>query len=262
MCPAGKPLAEGERVILYREGEKPIHVVLTNGQKMVGSFGVIDLAPAIGKEEGSTMVVAGTEFVVLRPSIRDVMAGWARPTQIVTPKDAQYLIYLAGVFPGALVLEAGTGSGCLTLFLANAVGPNGRVVSYDRRPEHQKIAKESLERSGLIDRVTLKIADISGGFEERGADSVLLDIPEPWDATKAAIAALRAGGYLAAYVPTYNQLEKTVRNMREEHLGEVVSMELLERPLHVGEGGTRPSFEMLGHTGFLIGARKVRVSSK
>jgi tRNA (adenine57-N1/adenine58-N1)-methyltransferase len=259
---AGRPFVEGERVVLYREGEKPLQVVLSNGPKMVGNFGVIDLSPAIGKEEGSTIVVAGTSFVVLRPSIRDVMATWARPTQIVTPKDAQYLLYLAGVFPGALVIEAGTGSGCLTLFLANAVGPEGRVISYDRRPEHQKVARESLERSGLLDRVTLKIADISGGFEEKGADSVLLDIPEPWEATRAAIDALHAGGYLAAYVPTYNQLERTVRNMREEQLGDVVSMELLERPLHVGEGGTRPAFEMLGHTGFLIGARKVKVANR
>jgi tRNA (adenine57-N1/adenine58-N1)-methyltransferase len=254
----GGPLAEGESVILYREGEKPLSVVLSKGPRLLEGFGVLDLGPAIGKDEGSVLTLAGTSYTVLRPTLRDLFATMPRPTQIVTPKDAQYLLYLANVFPGALVLEAGTGSGFLTLFLARAVGPEGRVVSYDRRPDHQKVARSTLERAGLIDRVTLKIADVSQGFQEKGADSVLLDLPEPWDVMRAAIDALHPGGCMTAYVPTYNQLEKTVRKMREEALGQIDSVELLERPLHVGEGGTRPSFEMLGHTGFLIGARKVK----
>lgn len=251
-------LTEGEGVILYREGEKPVHARLTGGKKILGNFGVVDLGKAIGKPEGTVVSIGGSEYAVLRPSLRDLLPTWTRPTQIVTPKDAQYMIYLAGISPGDTVLEAGTGSGLLTAFLANAVGEGGRVVSYDRRREHQEVAEQMLARGSLRHRVTLKIKDINPGFDEQGADAVILDVPEPWAALASAVRAVHPGGRIVTYTPTYNQLERTVRAMREAGLADILSVELLERPLHVGEGGTRPSFEMLGHTGFLTGSRKIR----
>jgi tRNA (adenine57-N1/adenine58-N1)-methyltransferase len=177
----------------------------------------------------------------------------------VTPKDAQYLLYLAGVGPGGRVAEAGAGSGALTTVLAWAVGPQGHVVSFDRRPDFLKVAQRNVESGGLGDRVEFRERDVArDGFELTDLDSVILDLPEPWAVLPHARASLKIGGYVATYVPTYNQLEQSVRTMRIEGLEEVRSVELLERALHVGEGGTRPDFEMLGHTGFLASGRRVQ----
>jgi tRNA (adenine57-N1/adenine58-N1)-methyltransferase catalytic subunit len=255
--PGRPPLREGERILLRRKEGESYLLPLTRGPTLIEGIGVMDLTPAIGQEEGVEVQVGGLPFRVLRPSLSDLVSQMRRRSQIITPKDAVVLVYLAGVAPGARVLEAGTGSGGLTLFLASAVGPTGRIVSYDRRPEHQKVARENLERSGLLDRVQLRTKDVKEGFDETGADAVLLDLPEPWDVAGHAFRALRVGGYLTTYTPTYNQLEHAVRSLRENGFEEVRALEMLERGLHVGEGGTRPDFDMLGHTGFLASGRRV-----
>jgi len=180
-----------------------------------------------------------------------------RRAQIVTPKDAAYLVYLTGIGPGSRVAEAGSGSGALTLVLAHFVGREGRVVSCDRRADFLTVARGNLESSGLLDRVEFHERDVAvAGFPGGEFDAVVLDLPEPWAVAPGARAALRIGGYVATYTPTYNQLERTVRSLREHGFTEVRSVEILERALHVGEGGTRPEFEMLGHTGFLTVGRK------
>lgn len=251
------PLVEGEMVLLRRtEGDSWL-LPLARGAQVLDGVGVFDLSAAIGAPEGTSVDVGGRSYRVFRPGLRDAVGHMKRRAQIITPKDAQYLLYFAGVGPGSRVLEAGTGSGGLTLFLAHAVGPTGRVVSYDRRPEHQDVARGNLTRVGLVGRVELRVRDVATGFDESNVDAVLLDLPEPWEVVKAAWAALRPGGHLVTYVPTYNQLERSVRSMREAGFEEVRAVELLERSLHVGEGGTRPDFEMLGHTGFLAGGRRV-----
>ncbi|MDE1820491.1 MAG: tRNA (adenine-N1)-methyltransferase [Euryarchaeota archaeon] len=239
-----------------KEGESYL-LTLTRGPTLIEGLGVLDLSPAIGSEEGVEVPLAGRLFRIFRPSLPDLVSQMRRRAQIITPKDALSLLYLAGVRPGAFVLEAGTGSGGLTLFLATMVGESGHVVSYDRRPEHQKVARENLERSGLLSRVTLRIQDVTHGFDVREADSVILDLPEPWRVLASAKESLRPGGYLATYTPTFNQLEQSVRAMREAGFEGVRALELLERGLHVGEGGTRPEFEMLGHTGFLAAGRRI-----
>ena len=243
-------------LVRRKEGESYL-LPLQRGTTLIEGLGVIDLSLAIGATEGAEVAIAGRPFRVYRPSLSDLVSQMRRRSQIITPKDAVTLVYLAGVVPGSFVLEAGSGSGGLTLFLAEFVGPQGHVVSYDRRPEHQKVARDNLQRSGLGDRVTFREKDVLEGFEEQGVDAVLLDLPEPWEVLRAGKASLRAGGYLATYTPTYNQLERSVRALREEGFQEVRSLELLERGLHVGEGGTRPEFDMLGHTGFLASGRKM-----
>ncbi len=218
--------------------------------------GVVDLTPLVGADPGSPFDWAGTRYRVLRPNLSDLIAHLRRRAQIVTPKDAQQLLLLGGVGPGAKVLEAGAGSGALTMVLAFAVGPTGRVISYDRRPDFLEVARRNLAAAGLEDRVEFRLRDLGAeGIEERGASSLVLDVAEPWTVLPSARDALVAGGSVATYTPTYNQLERTVRELRALGFEEVRSIELLERSLHVGEGGTRPEFEMLGHTGFLTGAR-------
>jgi len=181
-----------------------------------------------------------------------------RGAQIVTPKDAAQILLLAGVAPGGQVAEAGSGSGALTLVLASAVGPTGRVVSCDRRADFLENARTNVARAGWGDRVEFRARDVAkDGWGEEGFTSVVLDLAEPWEVLSASRTSLVSGGYVATYTPTYNQLERTVRRLRDEGFGEVRASELIERGIHVGEGGTRPEFDMLGHTGFLASGRKV-----
>lgn len=232
-------------------------VPLRRGPQPVEGHGVVDLGSEIGQPPGRTVLWGGVPYQVLRPTLPDLLAGLRRKAQIVTPKDAQYLLYLAGVGPSSQVGEAGAGSGALTMVLAFAVGPTGHVVSYDRRPDFLEVAKRNLAWAGLAGRVDFRLRDVATeGLDVEGLDAVVLDLAEPWSVIPAARAALAPGGRIATYTPTYNQLERTVRELRAAQFHEVRSVELLERTLHVGEGGTRPEFEMLGHTGFLTGARR------
>ncbi len=252
------PLREGETVVLRRREGRTLLVELRPGPQAIEGQGVLDLGPQIGALPGATVRWAGAEYVLLRPTLADLLGQLRRRAQIVTPKDAMYLLYLAGVGPGSRVAESGAGSGALTTVLAHAVGPTGRVYSYDRRADFLDVARRNVARSGLADRVEFRERDVAReGLDETELDSVLLDLPEPWEVVPRALGAIRPGGAIAAYVPTYNQLERTVLAFRAARLEEVQSVELLERALHVGEGGTRPEFEMLGHTGFLASGRRV-----
>jgi tRNA (adenine57-N1/adenine58-N1)-methyltransferase len=252
------PIAEGEVLLLRRRGGgESLLLQAVPGPRPIQGIGVLDLSAVLGKPPGQDIPWAGAVYQVLRPSIADLLGQLRRKAQIITPKDAAYLVFLAGIGPGSRVAEAGSGSGALTMVLAHCVGREGKVVSCDRRADFLSVARGNLQSAGLLDRVEFFERDVSAlGFPGEGFDAVVLDLAEPWAALPGAVTALRIGGYLATYTPTYNQLERTVRAMRERGLTEVRSMELLERALHVGEGGTRPEFEMLGHTGFLSVGRK------
>jgi tRNA (adenine57-N1/adenine58-N1)-methyltransferase catalytic subunit len=254
----GERWSEGDIVALKRPGEPAVLVALAKGPQKVGNEGVLDLTSLVGEVPGGEVLWSGTVFRALRPSLTDLFGALRRGAQIVTLKDAAQLVRLAGVLPGGHVVEAGSGTGALTLALAMAVGPTGRVTSYDRRPEFLESARANLRRSGLADRVDFRARDVAhDGFDLSGVDSIVLDLAEPWEVLPTAREALAMGGYAATYTPTYNQLERTVRAFRTLRFDEVRAIEVLERGLHVGEGGTRPEFEMLGHTGFLAAGRKV-----
>lgn len=252
------PLVEGEPVLVRRKEGESYLLPLRAAPQSVEGVGVIDLSGQIGIPPGSTIEWAGATYRVLRPSLGDILRQLRRRAQIITPKDAQQLLYLAQVGPGRKVAEAGAGSGALTVVLAHAVGPSGHVTSYDRRPDFLEVARRNVLHAGYSDRVRFVERDVTvDGFDETDLDGIVLDLPEPWGALEAARSALSVGGGIATYTPTYNQLERTVRTLRTLGFEEVRSIELLERTLHVGEGGTRPEFDMLGHTAFLTGARRV-----
>jgi tRNA (adenine57-N1/adenine58-N1)-methyltransferase len=249
---------EGETVALKGFGAAAILVRLSPGPLRLGTDGVIDLTSQIGAPLGGAVSWLGKEYRVVRPSLSDLFGAVRRGAQIVTPKDAAHLLYLTGVGPGCSVAEAGSGSGALTIALAHAVGPTGHVTSFDRRNDFLDAARANVTRCGLADRVTFRERDVAReGIDLTELSSVLLDLPEPWAVLESARAALAVGGTVGAYTPTYNQLERTVTELRARAFDEVRAVELLERGLHVGEGGTRPSFEMLGHTGFLASGRRV-----
>lgn len=258
MGPLADVWKEGDTVALRRRGVPPILVRLAAGPQKVGDYGVLDLSPQIGQAPGGTVVWLDVAYRALRPSLADLLATIRRGAQIVTPKDAVELLYLAGVGPGGRVAEAGAGSGALTLVLAHAVGPTGRIFTYDRRSDFLETAQANVRRAGIADRVSFRTRDVvQDGFDEAELTSVVLDLPEPWAVLRSALGSLVTGGYAATFSPTYNQLERTVREFRSVGFDEVRAVEVLERALHVGEGGTRPEFEMLGHTGFLATGRKI-----
>jgi tRNA (adenine57-N1/adenine58-N1)-methyltransferase catalytic subunit len=250
--------AEGDPATLLRADRPIVVACVTHGAQRVGDAGVIDLSSQVGAQVGGEVRWLGESYRLVRPSLSDLLSTVRRGAQIVGAKDAAQLLHMASVRPGARVGEAGAGSGALTLVLAYTVGPNGQVYSYDRRKEFLDNARANVARAHLDDRVDFRLRDVvAHGFDVTGLESLILDLPEPWSALGWARVALGAGGHVATYTPTYNQLERTVRSLRGEGFAEVRALELIERGLHVGEGGTRPEFEMLGHTGFLAVARKV-----
>jgi tRNA (adenine57-N1/adenine58-N1)-methyltransferase len=252
------PLRSGELVLLRRSERDSILLRLSGGPQVVEGRGVVDLGAYIGQPVGAQFEWAGALYRILRPSLSDRIQHLRRKAQIVIPKDAQYLLYLAGIGPGARVAEAGAGSGALTLVLADAVGASGRVISYDRRPDFLGVARTNVADAGYSDRVEFRERDVAAsGLDATDLDAVVLDLAEPWSVLESARTSLLYGGRVATYTPTYNQLERTVHALRTLGFEEVRSLELLERELHVGAGGTRPEFEMLGHTGFLASGRKV-----
>jgi tRNA (adenine57-N1/adenine58-N1)-methyltransferase catalytic subunit len=249
---------EGDTVALKRSGVPPILARLVTGPQRIGEFGVLDLSSQLGQPPGGSIVWLDTSYRVVRPSLSDLFATIHRNAQIITPKDAAQLIYLAGVAAGGRVGEAGAGSGALTIALAYTVGPSGHVTTYDRRADFLETARANVRRTGLEPRVTFRERDVArDGLDVTDLTSIVLDLPEPWEVLPSARSALVPGGYVATFTPTYNQLERTVRSLRNHGFDEVRAVELLERSLHVGDGGTRPEFEMLGHTGFLAAGRRV-----
>lgn len=248
----------GETVALKTPGAAVILVRLAEGPVRLGQESVIDLTSQIGVAPGGSVSWLGKSYRALRPSLADLFSTLRRGAQIVTPKDAVQLLYLAGVAPAAHVAEAGSGSGALTIALAHAVGSSGHVTSFDRRRDFLDAARANVTRAGLADRVTFRERDVAAeGIDVTDLTSVVLDLPEPWAVLASAHAALAQGGYAATYTPTYNQLERTVQALRSLGFDEIRALELWERGLHVGEGGTRPEFEMLGHTGFLASGRRI-----
>lgn len=249
---------EGETAALKRPGAPPVLVRLVRGPQQVGSEGVLDLSSEVGRPPGGSVTWLGRSYRLVRPSLSDRLAAVRRGAQIVTPKDAARLLWLASVGPGDAVAEAGAGSGALTIALAHGVGPTGSVTTFDRRTDFLEEARANVRRAGLEERVRFVLRDVGkDGLEGTGFDAVLLDLAEPWSVLASAWTALREGGYAVGFTPTYNQLERTVRRMRELSFEGVRALELLERELHVADSGTRPEFEMLGHTGFLCVGRKV-----
>ena len=185
------------------------------------------------------------------------MQALKRHAQIILPKDAAQIILNCSIEHGNIVLEAGIGSGSLTIALANTVAPTGRVISYDIRRDFIEHAMKNIRNAGLEEYVTAKLKDVTLDIDEKELDAVVLDIPNPWDAVKHAWKALKTGGYLCSYSPLISQVEKTVHEIWKHGFIEIKTFENLQREMVVSKHGTRPSFDMLGHTGYLTFARKI-----
>ena len=237
---------EGSRVLVRAEG----------GPAKVRGIGILAGERLAGLAWGSRMTHGSASWRLLRPGIADVVAALNRKAQIVLPKDASRILLECDVRAGARVVEAGIGSGALTSVLAWAVAPTGRVHTYEVRDDFAAHARRNLEDAGLISYCDIKVADVTKGVAERDVDAVVLDMPNPWDAVPAAREALRPDGHLAVYSPLVSQVERTREALAAHGFRDVRTLELLERPWVVHEQGSRPDFQMLGHTAFLTFARK------
>lgn len=253
----GGEVRSGDRVVLIDGRGRRHALVVEDRNRRFGGFGVFNPARLAGLPYGAKVVLGEREYTILPFSLADFFETFERRAQVILPRDGAVIAAACAVGPGSVVVEGGTGSGALTALLAHATGPAGKVVTYDLRAEHIEVAKRNLALMGMEERVAWRERDIAAGIGERDVDAVILDIPEPWSVAETAHAALKAGGHLAAYVPSVNQMERFVRRLRELPFVSIFSFELLQREMVVGERGVRPSFEMLGHTGYITVARKV-----
>ena len=223
-----------------------------------GAFEHDDL---IGQPEGTIVATRmGSKLLALRPTFGEQVVERKRRAQPIYPKDLGAILVRADLHPGARVVEAGTGTGALTLAALRAVGPDGHVTSYEAREDFAEAAREAIEQTlgGLPSWLTLKVGDVYLGIDERDVDRVLLDLPEPWQVVPHLAEALRPGGIVFAHCPNVSQVQRFCDALRERGgFGMIETVELLERGWTVRGRSLRPSHRMIAHTGFLTFARRL-----
>jgi len=246
-------IQEGDLVLLWFE-EKTTYLVEVMRGKRVGIHCGKPLPAGdwIGREFGAKVLCDHGEGYLLRPSMEDLMMKASRESGIIYPKDAAFLMIKAGIRPGSKVLEIGTGSGSLTMALAQAVAPAGRVFTYDRRADLPKNAVRNVARAGLSEFVSFEQRNAGEPIPEGGFDAAILDIPAPWEEAAVVKEALKGSGRIVSLNPTFNQIERMAGALRAAGFIAVQAAELLERPILVREGRTRPVQRMVSHTEFLV----------
>lgn len=249
---------DGDLAELVGLRHKHFIFTLRAGAKFETHRGVLQHDELIGVPWGTQVFShLGAPFFLLQPSLADILVDLPRSTQILYPKDIGFILVTMGIGPGRKMLEAGTGSGSMTIAAAFAVGPQGRVVSYEVREDMQNLARKNLERVGLISRVELKLRDIRDGFDETDADAFFLDVPNPWDYVHRVRSALKPGGCFCCIVPTFNQIEDLLISMRQSRFAFVEVCEILLRYFKTEPARIRPTDRMVAHTGFLVFGRRI-----
>jgi len=234
-------------------------LVLTPGGQYHTHRGAIAHDDVIGEPEGSLVSsVGGTAYLALRPLLADYVLSMPRGAQVIYPKDTGQIIMWGDIFPGARVLEAGAGSGALTCSLLRAVGPEGRVTSYEVRADHAEHAERNVTAffGERPDNWDLHVTDLAK--HEGEADRMILDMLSPWEMLDVAAASVIPGGVLVVYVATTTQLSKVTEALREKQCWtEPQAWETLMRPWHVVGLAVRPDHRMVAHTAFLLTARRL-----
>jgi tRNA (adenine57-N1/adenine58-N1)-methyltransferase len=255
------PFVESDLVQLTDPKGRMHTIELVAGKEFHTHRGLVAHEDLIGQPEGSVVTsTGGTSYVAFRPLLSDFVLSMPRGATVVYPKDAAQIVALADIFPGARVVEAGAGSGALTCSLLRAVGDEGLVSSYEKREDFAEIAARNVERffGGAHPAWRLTLGDLADKCTDEDVDRVVLDMLAPWDVLDTAAGALTPGGVLCCYVATTTQLSRTVEAVRE-HGGftEPTSWESLVRGWHVEGLAVRPEHRMIGHTGFLVTARRM-----
>ena len=252
---------EGDLAQLVGLTHKHFIFILQPGGDFQSHRGVIKHDDLIGKPWGSQIFShTGAPFFLLQPSMADIVNELPRTTQILYPKDIGYILIQMGISEGQTVMEAGTGSGSMTIAMASAIGPEGKVISYEQKPDTQNLARKNLERIGLASRVDFKLRDIQEGFDETDADAFFLDVQNPYDYIQQVRNAIKPGGFFGTLVPTYNQVEKILYALKKYDFAFVEVCELMLRYYKTNPARLRPTDRMIAHTGYLVFARKIEPS--
>jgi tRNA (adenine57-N1/adenine58-N1)-methyltransferase catalytic subunit len=257
------PFAPGDQAQLTDPKGRRHLAILQPGRVFHTHRGSIALDDLIGSPEGSVVrSSAGTPYVALRPLLADFTLSMTRGAAVVYPKDAAQILAMADIGPGARVLEAGAGSGALSCWLLRAVGETGLLVSYERRADFAEIARANVERFFGAAQPAWQLRHEELGAQDaidgQPFDRVVLDMLAPWECVGTVARALIAGGVLACYVATATQLSTTVEAIRA-HGGfdEPSAWETLTRGWHADGLAVRPEHRMVGHTGFVVTARRL-----
>jgi tRNA (adenine57-N1/adenine58-N1)-methyltransferase len=278
------PFAAGDQVQLTDPKGRMHQIVLREGGEFHTHRGSLRHDELIGAPEGSVVVAAGgTAYVAFRPLLADFTLAMKRGAALIYPKDAAQILAYADIFPGARVLEAGAGSGALSCWLLRAIGPSGELISFERRADFARIAQQNVTRyfGGLPPQWRLRVGDfavpgspafartslagspalpapVTPADRPASYDRVILDMLAPWECVADAASALIPGGLVCVYVATTTQLSRVVEELRE-HGGffEPAAWETLARGWHVDGLAVRPEHQMIGHTAFLVTARRL-----
>ena len=259
------PFREGDRVQLTDPKGRLHTITLIAGKEFHTHRGHVKHDDLIGQPDGSTIThTAGTEYLALRPLLSDYVMSMPRGAAVVYPKDAGQVVAMADIFPGATVVEAGVGSGALSMSLLRAVGDSGRVLSFERRADFAAIAEANARAFFGADHPAWSVSvgdlveSLPGATEPGTVDRVVLDMLAPWECLGVVADALAPGGVLICYVATATQLSKVAEAMRDHGtFTEPEAWESLVRGWHLEGLAVRPQHRMQGHTGFLITTRRL-----
>lgn len=197
----------------------------------------------------------GKKYRVLKPTIHDLLKNIKRVTQIIYPKDIGYILLKLSVGPGTQIIEAGSGSGSLTLALAWYVGSTGVVYSFENREKFQRLCAQNLEKVGLQDNVRLINRDLEDGIDLCEKDCAFIDVRTPWEYLNQISAALRNGAPIGFLLPTFNQVSQLLEDLDTGPFSDIEVLELMLREYKPVPDRLRPDDRMVAHTGFLIFAR-------
>ncbi len=247
-------LKPGDRILLVDAKERRYLITLRVGATFHTHVGIVSHDDLIGIPEGSTVLGStGRRFLAVRPTLADAVLKMPRGAQVIYPKDLGAILIEADIAPGVRVLEAGVGSGALSMALLRT---GAQVVGYELREDFAERARSNVDAMGVgADRYRVEIRDIYEGIEAVGLDRILLDLPEPWRVLPHAGKALRPGGILCAYLPSINQTAQLRSALDHNGFGLASTLEVLHRTWHIEDRSVRPDHRMVGHTGFLTTAR-------
>lgn len=251
----------GDAVMLYDERDRQYLLHLRPDGTFQFHHGSVTHAEIVGMTNGASIEsTGGARLIALRPRLADFVLKMKRGAQVVYPKDTGAILVYGDIHLGAVVVEAGTGSGALTMALTRAVGPTGRVVSVERREDHAGHAHKAIARffGEIPAQLDLRVGSVEEAIAEVSPDRVVLDVPEPWHAVEVAAAHLQPGGVFTAYLPTVPQLESLHEALDGTgSFHDAQTFEILIRDWNIKGRSVRPSHQMVGHTGFITTARRI-----
>ena len=250
---------EGDSALLIDRKGRRYMVRLEQSAEFHTHIGHVSHDELLGQDEGAWLLTSkGHYLLAVKPTMADFTLEMPRIATVVYPKDLGAILVYGDIFPGARVLEAGTGSGALTAALLRAVGPTGSVASYDVRADMLERARSNVESLfSETSNLSLNLGDVGEGFSEEGLDRIVLDLPEPWHVAPHAEERLLPGGIFLSFLPTILQVHQLTQELRERRTFDLIeTFEVMQRGWTVGQRNVRPDHRMVAHTGFITTARR------